>query len=710
MDKLIQIGEEFSQIQKEVDEEQNRASNNNRTIADSSISGELSWKSDSNEEFPLQYSLVSFYDRDALSEELLYTCLTDENGRFTFEFNNDTSEGENGLDIFMRVWACGADVSVTYGRIGTVGVDIYYYKDYDLFSDFSTGHRSVAIDPIEMEKDDGLFLFGHAIQISQAAIMASKYYEEMKGQDVNNLPTTYPHNISDNDNCFYNNLDIPNGRIYIVGDYYSGNGITSYGSWDVIMHEYGHFVANMEGIADPPGGWHLPSIPMAEHYRKHFSTDNDCTDISCAFYVHSSVIPIYSVDDCKSKGSKISWSEGFATYFSMVSQEYAKAHFGLGNIPYVGDGKITSCYDTNEYSIENHEKGTDSTEATIQTILYDMYDKTKTGDIEGLALGHEIMWSMIMNSQATAFYQFDDYFRENCSDQEKIKQYCNLLGEVNIAPHDVYSYEDITTNCPTFRWILTTNQSIAYYDEYSYKLNFYDASFEYIGSTPEYENNYITVNETLWQAVLDSGGDYYVSVTMFENQTPKTGYEGEWCHFECPVKEISINASYTHNILIGDSYWYKFTPPIDSDYLFVINSTTNLVVEKMDGPVVGQSMLGLRGFYGDEESESFNFNQSLDTGESIYLRVRGDSWTETGAFTLSVYINEHTHVYTHHYTKINATQHKAYCECGSYITQLHSWKIELGQSTCKHCNYVSTGPVLKDDIPIIGDDPLLYEE
>ena len=61
-------------------------------------------------------------------------------------------------------------------------------------------------------------------------------------------------------------------------------------------------------------------------------------------------------------------------------------------------------------------------------------------------------------------------------------------------------------------------------------------------------------------------------------------------------------------------------------------------------------------------------------------------------------------------TNTDAAVYKAYCECGSYITQLHSWKIELGQSTCKHCNYVSTGPVLKDDIPIIGDDPLLYEE
>lgn len=721
IDQLIQISEEFEEIQDEVDGGSDIASNYSREVSDSSISGVIYWKDDDKNTFPFQYGLVSFYERDALSEELLYSCLTNSEGEFTFEFNNDTSGEENGLDIFMRVWASGSDVSVTYGRVGVVGVDIYYYKDYDLFTNFSTGHRSVEIKPIEMEAEGEMLLFGHAVQISQAAIMASKYYEAMKCDDVNDLPITYPHNILQNDSCFYLSSDLPNGRVYIVSPFGQNGSIFSYASWDVIMHEYGHFVADMENVATMDGGWHGIEESMADHYALHFNNPVACGCSGCAFENAGTIISTYTLDDCKEIGTNIAWSEGFATYFSMVSQEYAQEYFGLGNVVTVGDGKYDAYNFTNGPSeVNNYNKGTESTEATIQSILYDLYDSDTGEAFDTISVGHETMWSLIMGSGATTFDEFDDYFLARCEsiNREDMQKYGRILSAFGLAPENIISNGAKTVQQPTFYFDWVEDNSTKYFNNRTFRLNFYDKRCYYIGSTAEQSltaplGTYcVTVDDTLWQAVLNRDGGFYVSVTIFENHTPKTEYESEWSYFDSPVEIMVVDLTYSQTLAVGDCYWYKFTATSDSDYNMYTLGTADTVIELFEFPVCGNSTEGMIYQYTDGGSNgNVDFNIYLTAGQTVYLRVKGEGWSATGIYCLYVDLVDHTHSYTHHYVKKSITIHNSYCACGEHIEESHNWVTQGNGSVCRVCGYytsikIPSGPSIMSnkEVPWLSDE------
>lgn len=60
--------------------------------------------------------------------------------------------------------------------------------------------------------------------------------------------------------------------------------------------------------------------------------------------------------------------------------------------------------------------------------------------------------------------------------------------------------------------------------------------------------------------------------------------------------------------------------------------------------------------------------------------------------------------YAHSYTRKNASHHYVYCECGYLIEERpHSWIIGMMNNVCRHCGYMSSGPVMKDELPS-GDE------
>jgi hypothetical protein len=111
--------------------------------------------------------------------------------------------------------------------------------------------------------------------------------------------------------------------------------------WDVILHEYGHYVSKTFGLDDNPGG-------------QHFLDEN-----------LSDRLP-------KSEAIRLAWGEGWPTYFSIAAQ------IGMNssrlNIPNVGDSVYS---DTEDASIELplDSNGTDSlgedNEVSVMRILFD---------------------------------------------------------------------------------------------------------------------------------------------------------------------------------------------------------------------------------------------------------------------------------------------------------------------------------------------------
>ena len=714
----------FEAIQQEIKEENNQDNSNVSTsyeITDTEIRGTLYWEEFrcENEEkearvFPLQYCIVSFYDREAVGQRYIGSCLTNDKGEYRFKFLNDTSLFEGGLDITIRVWAAGEDVSVTHGP---QWLPILYVYHNDIMLDNNISSEIHVLDSVifkMIDCDGNTALFGQALQISQAAIFASKYYEEMKGTDVIDVPIVYPHNQGIS-NCFYSSEDSPDGRIYIVGDTKSTYDLSlrSYESWDSIMHEYGHFVADKEGIDASPRGWHgSGNTPMGEHYIKHAfgeTVTGDCNN-QCANGDRT-----MSATEAKGAGMAIAWSEGWATYFAMVAQEYYSEQ--LAGIETVANQTYESYLAS--YILVGRGRGTtEDTESTVYSILYDIYDSPPQSsdsydDDFGksfLSFGHETLWHTIMKSKATTFDEFDDYFKDYYEYMSVCEKYGALLSYHNIAPGDRYNDDDeivpgvalegkLTTNCPTFLCTWNEVDDDLHIDARRFALNFYSEDRILIGTTEVQEGTCFTIDEALWQRVIDWGTTFYVSATIIENHEPKTDYEGQWYKFNFSIQPAKINVNYTETLVIEDCYWYEFIVSQTGQYVFSTTGNTDTVGEILNGLVAGHSTEGLID-YDDNGGAANNFSISkyLELGEIVLIRVRGADWSATGEYTFKIEYVNHQHEYTYRYVSNGAFYHKAYCVCGEYDLETHVWYAGITNNYCKHCGFVTTGgPVVRPD-------------
>ncbi len=727
----------IEEIQQELSENRNDSSNVSVSyeIIDTEIRGTFYWQEYRDEDdnikprvFPLQFVVVSFYDRQAIGERYLGSCLTNSDGEYSFKFLNDTSSTENGgLDITIRVWAAGDDVCVTHGP-KLIPILYTYYNDIVLEDNIATGLHEQAPATFKMfDCEENTALFGQALQICQAAIFASKYYEEMKGSDVVNVPIVYPHK-ENYDNCFYRKDDLPSGRIYIIKDTKQPGdlGLRSYEAWDVIMHEYGHFVADKEGFYNSPGGWHNGS--MAEHYQTHFNNGSriNCSKSDCVYNYWWYLIA--TEDNCKINGTSIAFNEGWATYFSMVSQEYYSDY--IGEIKAVADRKSSS-YDGGDIKVARNVGTTEDSENTISSILYDLYDSPPDDpdsfdDFYGcdfLSLGHRTVWLLVINSKAITFDEFDDYFQTVYKNTGIIEKYAGLLSYHKLAPGDRYDDNadamvpaitvdgTLSTACPTFLWKWEEIENNLFFSDRTFVLNFYNESFELIGSTPEQSKDArsVTISETLWQAVLDSGSKFYVSVTVIENHSPKTEYEGQWYEFEISLEIPTANEQTQYTVALSDGqyYWYSFTAHCSTTYTFKTSGnvdTTGAVFSKI---TAGGSLSGaLASNDNYQDDNDFTIKTYISAGETVYIRIGINGETTEESFDFWIF-GEHN--FTSSYTPNDLYGHTAYCECGANTYDSHDWVITEFSSRCRLCLYVTQRtivPVFKSSVE--EEEQILY--
>ncbi len=121
--------------------------------------------------------------------------------------------------------------------------------------------------------------------------------------------------------------------------------------WDVIHHEYGHYVMNVHGFVMSPGGAH--------QFNRNLSA-NPGRD--------------------KDSGGRLAWGEGWPTFFGTVGQE-RMGGASLG-IPGVGDTVYTDGEDVDPPFVVDieaqHGVGEDD-ELSIMSALWDLYDTEPDG-------------------------------------------------------------------------------------------------------------------------------------------------------------------------------------------------------------------------------------------------------------------------------------------------------------------------------------------
>ncbi|MFK8024237.1 MAG: hypothetical protein AB8G26_09790 [Ilumatobacter sp.] len=188
--------------------------------------------------------------------------------------------------------------------------------------------------------------------------------------------------------------------------------------WDVMLHEYGHFVADVIDIEANPGGRHSGSENLGDRLDKDTA-------------------------------NRLAWGEGWPTYFAVS----ALLERGAGELDLDGVGD-TAYQDTEDTFIvddlEDAARLGEDNELSVASILWDLYDDAPD-DRDRVALGTQQVWDTLdageprTLSDAIALFAPDRGARSdavNC-----------VVSQMNVAPSIIGpAVRPITSGSPTLGW------------------------------------------------------------------------------------------------------------------------------------------------------------------------------------------------------------------------------------------------------------------
>ncbi|MBI9010540.1 MAG: hypothetical protein JEZ05_10995 [Tenericutes bacterium] len=531
---------------------------------------------------------VTLYDEDLFGiRQTLAVTYTSSTGLYWFSVENDTSIFENGYDIIVEIKLMNDQVQVQ---------DLFQVHEYEYgpYQNVTTPYTYIS----HTFQNDEL---GEAVNLYQAALLGFEYVEQVDNEDINDyayLGIEYPYGET---TCWYNPLT---ADIYIGSD-----GIDNY-MWDTLLHEFGHYVADQN---DFTGFW--PASHGCEMNLIH--------------------------EFGKTIGMILAWSEGWAHYFSVISQLETNA--SSLNIPNVGDTD-KGTYDLENVNNSGYLMG-EGNEYVIAMLLYDIADLNDDG-ADDIDWGDDVLFDYLETV-------VEDI--HNIDPSHHLEYFCDFYNTLNIMPYDtefgpLMTYYKISVEllgpsyvsyeCPTFSW--NPQGGITYNINNDFTLYIMSSTGNQILS-PIYVGNMTsyTLSVSQWNTVLAYGtSSIKWNVSAKQTDGIDTGpYYAERLSCNMPTQTTLINFhEISGNIPFAGYYkWYKFTAISTGIYTFESSGFTDTYAEFFNKPVAATSISG-RLYYDNDSGVGLNFskNVSMYQGQTIYLRVRGDGWTETGSYYIEV--------------------------------------------------------------------------
>lgn len=312
-----------------------------------------------------------------------------------------------------------------------------------------------------------------AFGIADAMVVGSDYGAAVAGARPAQLPCNFPRSDGG------------------TASFYSGNQMTittlSATFWDVLLHEYGHYLADLYSLDNNPGGPH--------------AVNGDS---------------IASLG--KPNGARLAWGEGLATYFAIAAQQVTGAG-GLG-VPNVGDLD----YNSNSggggswrvgYESENVAPG-EGCEHRTTLVLYDIADPVN--ESEETALGHAATWNLIRASGRDTLSDLWNAFISGQSNQEKARRgklfEQNLVSPVPTAPNDGEQSSDMPL---AFSWDKNTLND--------FRLQFFTDNFATVRFTSEWLGDVgtWTPSQSEWDMIRMTPGAIRWVVQGRNTVSPQTG-------------------------------------------------------------------------------------------------------------------------------------------------------------------------------------------
>lgn len=382
---------------------------NSSTLADFiTVSGTILWTDKIGGTHPVRFSPVDVIDEDVAFDDVLATVTTNENGFFSATVETQVADD---LDIFVRIWARSdgfyiappgernmpaSDNVVTYAAETATQPNV----TAGIVINATIGNTSVP---------------GSAFCVLDGLVMGSLYLESLTGSGLSLIPVEFPG--SGQVSYYSENPD--NHLHYLLGPRFD---------WDVLHHEFGHFVAYAYGIENNPGGLHGLAENLGETHGKD-------------------------------AGIRIAWGEGWPTYFGTVLQRESSSPSGIpavGDTRYGGPETGTRFYDLESDAWSDGvlmSTGEDN-ELAVQRILWDLYDSND--DIgDSVTLGDVAMWNIMVGANPTTLSDAWNALIYG-QDRKTITTYGKIFAYHNVAPDPTQPADELQLAPgdapPTFKW------------------------------------------------------------------------------------------------------------------------------------------------------------------------------------------------------------------------------------------------------------------
>lgn len=349
---------------------------------------------------------VQIYDQNGANLDPVGQTRTQSNGDYTISIpDRDTANDGTGPDVVVKVIASGplVDVKDIHNTVhaiqSTVQTDVA--SGSVLSVDFVANNS--AANNIAFQTYDSIRRFAKYIG------------DTMPGPGPGKVDVEFPHNgLVCGGACY------TGGVIYLP--MHTGQ------NWDVMHHEYGHYLQDRYRLDNSPGG-------------AHSIYENLCVSRAS-----------------KSEGVRLSWSEGWATALGTIAQE--KANMNALGIPFVNGPTYTSWKAAGgSWSIDletfNRADPAQSgvigecNETAVMRFLWDLFDSADDAGDTGLSYSPLSIWNAGVQIPAAQrpidhFAEYWENFSRNMSEAENLAAGDALaehrFGAENLTPADGFVY------------------------------------------------------------------------------------------------------------------------------------------------------------------------------------------------------------------------------------------------------------------------------
>lgn len=364
-----------------------------------SIKGVINWKYNG-ETYPLKNTKIGLYWHKhwELINHLDYT-FTDENGNFSFNIDYDEFDFNRG--IYLHIYSENKYVYVSNGLSN-------YKYDLDFKNEVKNKENINFLINIGDTGSKTINDLAASFLISQHLLLAGKFANSLTNDKLDVVKTIYP-----GVGTHYTPSTM---TISIEGNKEGKDEFDSYKNPDSTIHEYAHYLQHKFNFTANPSFSHVYTFNSCELFEENKTIFG--SRIKEEYFCMTK-------DEAKEKGIKLSWAEGWATYFSIsCGKEFIDI---FPELPYVGDdyyifsnNSLINVYNGNFYVGEG-------TEANIVEFLLKLN--------KDLNFSHKTLFDVISNNN---FIRLNPFYLKLVSNYKNLENKINqVLSDCNIAPYSI---------------------------------------------------------------------------------------------------------------------------------------------------------------------------------------------------------------------------------------------------------------------------------